>query len=150
MFNRMRNTPKPTQQASVIGRDVESEFGTRVRALRESLQRSQDAVASRMREAGHDWHQTTISKVEAGQRGVSLNEAYALALILGAHLRDFLSKGPGELQREMDRAQARYFEVNEILGAITQRHQAAEQEWLGVMDKLDEAVKPSTKRRGKR
>lgn len=93
-----------------------------------------------MREAGYDWHQTTLSKVEAGQRGVSLNEAYCLALVLGAHLADFLDQGPGELQREIDRAQARYLEANEAWNALGERFQAAEREYLAVLDRLDKAT----------
>ena len=95
----MENIQSAGQPAASLCRDVDASSGCEFGRFRESLPRrnTQGAVAARMREAGHDWHQTTLSKVEAGQRGVSLNEAYCLSLLLGAHLRDFLDEAPGEL-----------------------------------------------------
>ena len=137
----MENVERAGQPAAAICRDVEREFGRRMRTLRKSLPRrnTQEAVVSRMRQAGHDWHQTTLSKVEAGQRGVSLNEAYCLALILGAHLSDFLDEAPGELQREMDRATARFFEAHEAMTEMTRRFQAAERSLDEVTRRLGES-----------
>lgn len=133
----MKNSSRLSQPVTTACRDVEADFGARVRALRKSLDRSQEAVVSRMRQAGYDWHQTTLSKVESGQRGVSLNEAYCLALIVGAHLRDFLDQGPGELQREADRAAASFEEASGALSTITGRYQLAERRYLDVIDKLE-------------
>jgi transcriptional regulator with XRE-family HTH domain len=72
------------------------------RGLREQQDRSQEAVAARMREIGHDWHQTTVSKVENGQRVLSLPEAYDLAIVLDRHLRDFLVGESSKGERDKD------------------------------------------------
>lgn len=72
---------------------------------------------------------------------MSLNEAYCLALILGSHLSDLLDQGPGELQREMDRATARFIEANEAMSEMTQRYAATEQALLEVTQRLDEVEK---------
>src|SRR4051794_35206279 len=72
------------------GAQVIDVFGERAAITRKVQELSQQNVATKMRELGHDWHQTTVSKVESGQRSVSLREAYDLARVLERPLRDFL------------------------------------------------------------
>jgi transcriptional regulator with XRE-family HTH domain len=127
--------------------NIEAEFGERVRVLREALGRSQEAVASRMRELGHEWHQTTLSRVEKGQRGISLDESYCLAAVLGQHLRDFLEEAPGELQRAVDVAQARFFEAHEILALVSTRVAEAEKALATAHDAVDVAAKKPARRK---
>jgi transcriptional regulator with XRE-family HTH domain len=89
----------PVETNVPTGSNVLDFFGGRVRALRKSQERSQEAVAARMRALEHDWHQTTVSKVEKGQRTISLREAYDLAQALDRHLRDFLIGETSEHER---------------------------------------------------
>jgi DNA-binding XRE family transcriptional regulator len=60
-------------------------FGERVRARRQSMELSQEALAHA---AGI--HRTYIGSVERGERNLSLGNAYALADALGTPLRDLL------------------------------------------------------------
>ena len=71
-------------------------FGERMATVRKLQGLSQEALANRMRERGHSWKQTTVSKIEAGRRPVSLEEAYDVALELNRHLRDFLKGDASE------------------------------------------------------
>lgn len=59
-------------------------FVARARAARLAAGHSQAWVAAEMTAAGATaWRQTTVGKVEAGQRALTLDEAYALGGLLG-------------------------------------------------------------------
>lgn len=65
----------------------EARFAENMRRRREVNGWSQGELARRMREAGWDaFHQTTISRVENGERPVRLGEARAIAQVLGTGL----------------------------------------------------------------
>lgn len=63
-------------------------FGERVRALREQIRLSQEALAAK---AGI--HRTYMGGVERGERNISLKNIVRLAAALGVHPRD-LFDGP--------------------------------------------------------
>ncbi len=65
-------------------------FGRRVRELREAAGLTQRQLASQMTAAGHTMHQTTIAKIEAGQRPVLVKESSALAGVLGVSQADMM------------------------------------------------------------
>lgn len=62
--------------------DQEIWFGENLRRLREQLGVSQSGLAREMAERGFQFHQTTISRIEAGDRPVRLAEATTLAEIV--------------------------------------------------------------------
>lgn len=64
---------------------------TRVRELRREAGTSQEGLAASMREQGFPWYQTTVVRVEAGGRPVTLDEAGALAGIFGVPLGSLLT-----------------------------------------------------------
>lgn len=64
--------------------DFDTRFGNTLRTLREAAGLSQQDVATRM----PGWHQTPVSKVEAGQRPLWLREAVELARSLGTTVAD--------------------------------------------------------------
>lgn len=64
----------------------ERQFVRATTEARKAQRISQADVAQRMVEAGHGWHQTTVTKVEAGERRLLLSEAFALARVLGVDL----------------------------------------------------------------
>jgi transcriptional regulator with XRE-family HTH domain len=126
-------------------------FGSRARALRVSQQRSQGAVAARMRQLGHDWHQTTVSKVETRQRPVSLREAYDLARALDRDLRDFLVWESSEheqaalaVQIAFERRDAIRLALDAVKGAVQAVFEAADAEYEGA---IASAPKPGRKRK---
>jgi len=58
-------------------------FAENLRAARERAGMSQGALTQKMLELGYKFHQQIISKIEAGERKVDQEEAYALASLLG-------------------------------------------------------------------
>ncbi|KAB8196813.1 helix-turn-helix domain-containing protein [Nonomuraea phyllanthi] len=70
---------------------LEAIFGVRVRELRQARGWSQEELADRLtQQAGLQFHQTQIGKVESGTRPIRLNEAAALALIFNVPLQDLI------------------------------------------------------------
>jgi transcriptional regulator with XRE-family HTH domain len=138
----MTDTSNAERQLLGIRPDLGADFGQRARALREAAGIKQESAASRMRKLGHTgWRQTTLSKVESGQRPVSLDEAYCLALVLGAHLRDFLEHGPGELQRGYDIAVTRLTTLDQVSDQLAKMRRDAEQAALQAMAAVESAAK---------
>lgn len=72
----------------------EENFSQNVKFLREKLGLSQEAVAEKMQERGHSFHQATVYKIESGTRRVTVSEANALAQILKNDLRRMLETPP--------------------------------------------------------
>lgn len=138
----MTNTPQTERQRLGIRPDLSADFGQRARALREAAGVKQESAALRMRKLGHtSWRQTTLSKVESGQRPVSLDEAYCLALVLGSHLRDFIEDGPGELQRGYDVATTRLATLDQAIGQLAKLRSDAEQAALHALAAVESTTK---------
>jgi len=73
-----------------VSQDAERRFGKRLRELRKLRGWSQEQVASQMRALGHGWQQTTVTKTEAADRPIRLNEAASLAALLDLGVDDVL------------------------------------------------------------
>lgn len=115
---------------------------------------SQENLAARMKERGHDWHQTTVSKVEGGQRDVTLREAYDVALELNRHLRDFLKGEASEHEAataEYEAASARADEARRWYADVKRGFEIAKDRLheaeVSVMQIVAGAPKPETRRR---
>lgn len=65
-------------------------FAVNLRQAREDAGLSQEAVAQEMRERGFRFHQTTVNKIETGERKVPVGEATELAAVLGIPLDTML------------------------------------------------------------
>jgi transcriptional regulator with XRE-family HTH domain len=130
-------------------------FGERMAVVRKLQGLSQENLAARMRERGHGWKQTTVSKVEAGRRPVSLEEAYDVALELNRHLRDFLKGEVSEHEAatsayeaataRADEARWWYAEAKRSFETARQRLKAAEVEVMQIV-----ANAPKARQRRKR
>jgi predicted transcriptional regulator len=96
---------------------MDKELGRKLRVLREGKRFSQDALATMGRTFGEDWSRSTVAKWEAGQRDVTLDEFFTLALILqiplGKSLRELVpdpvapvdaKPSPGEVEQKAARA----------------------------------------------
>lgn len=66
----------------------ERQFGERVRELRQARDWTQGELANRMTAAGYSMHQTTIAKIESGNRPTNVGEVTALASLLGVSVAD--------------------------------------------------------------
>lgn len=64
------------------GPTVDENFAANLKSLREEREMSQEALAERMQERGHPFHQATIYKIENKSRRVQLHEALDLANVL--------------------------------------------------------------------
>lgn len=56
--------------------------GRRVATLRNERGWTQQELAERLAQLGHEMHQTTVAKLESGRRPIRLNELIALATLL--------------------------------------------------------------------
>lgn len=71
-------------ETSGPGSEEEANFIAAVKRIREELGWSQGELAKRMSDSGWEgFHQTTISRIEKGERPVRLGEARGLAKVLG-------------------------------------------------------------------
>ena len=77
------------QQTPPEGADAA--FGRRLRHLREQAGLTQQQLADVMREAGSKMHRSTIGKIEAGERVMSIGEAAQFTDRLGVNLAELLS-----------------------------------------------------------
>lgn len=77
----------PMKEQHLVYKAEESQFIENVQRLREAKGWSQGELARQMANDGWDgFHQTTISRIEKGQRPIRLAEARALARILGSQV----------------------------------------------------------------
>lgn len=77
------------ERAQVL-KDEAVTFGRRVKALRQAAGLTQRQLAERLSEWGEkDYHQTTVAKLETGNRPTSLAELIPLAVALGVSQREF-------------------------------------------------------------
>jgi transcriptional regulator with XRE-family HTH domain len=72
-------------------------FGARLRETRKSRGLSQEALAQAMTSAGRPINKVAITRIERGERGLSLDEAFALALILRVAPAHMFSPDEGEV-----------------------------------------------------
>lgn len=88
------NNPVSQDFSAVAGDAV---FGRRLRHMREQAGLTQQQLADVMRAVGSKMHRSTIGKIEAGQRVVSVGEAAEFARILGIDLTQLINVGQGRL-----------------------------------------------------
>lgn len=70
--------------------DAEARLAANMRRRREEMGLSQEGFAEKVSSHGFAWNRTTVYNVENGQRRVRLNEAEALAGILGVRLDELI------------------------------------------------------------
>lgn len=99
------------------------EIGLMVAIARQERSLSQDRLADRMRELGHNWTRQTVWGVEKGTRTIRLPEAYDLEEILGISFFDkadsgdqsrdkwFKDKRENEVKNTVDRIRTAYEEA---------------------------------------
>jgi transcriptional regulator with XRE-family HTH domain len=64
---------------------------------------TQQELAHRMTLAGYKMHQTTIAKIEAGERTVSIGEGFTLAEVLGVDVADLVTHHFTDAEQERKR-----------------------------------------------
>jgi transcriptional regulator with XRE-family HTH domain len=126
----------------------EAELAQRLRGLRAQRRWSQADLAQLMSDGyGLRWHQTTIAKIEAGQRPIGLNEAAALAQVFeipGSELlMPFLGRrdDADELRAREDELRARSAAVERELISLIEQQTAARQRVQTVSEERERAVR---------
>lgn len=76
-------------------RSLEERFVARMAQARRKAGISQNALARELSATGLPFHQPTVARIEAGERGVSLNEAAAIAAVLELSLQE-MCRNEGE------------------------------------------------------
>lgn len=85
---------RPTSPASSpAGASAERLLGERIKRLRISKGWSQAELAARL-SSRLEWAQTTVAKTEAASRPIRVDEAAAIAAVLGVPLRELLGERP--------------------------------------------------------
>lgn len=87
--------------------DPDAVLARRVRKLREAAQVTQKQLAAKMTGSGHQMYQTTIAKIEAGERPVIIGEAVALALVLGVSLAELVTDPAAQGREHLELTEAR-------------------------------------------
>lgn len=92
---------------------VDASFGRRLRYLREQAGLTQQQLADVMREAGSRMHRSTIGKIEAGERVVSVGEAAQFARVLGIDLTQLINVGKGRRAKAQLRVRSLEYRAEE-------------------------------------
>ncbi|MFF0770920.1 helix-turn-helix domain-containing protein [Nonomuraea wenchangensis] len=127
--------------------DPEGMFAANMRAVRQQRGWSQHELGTRLVEAGMSLHQSTIARIESGQRPVRLNEAVAMARALGVGLADLLapmSDSPESrktaLRKEIEDLAAERRAIHDHLGAARAFEQEARLREAELRHALEEAA----------
>ena len=125
--------------------ETEAVLARRLRRLREAGHLTQQQIASQMTGAGYRMHQTTIAKIEAGERPVTIGEAVALAWALGVGLLDLVTEPDldelAEALAELARCQARLAAEKDQLHSITSAANSAHRRVEQAHSDLTEAAR---------
>lgn len=106
------------------GQTAEQLFGREVRASREGRNWSQETLARHLKElTGVEIHQTGLARLEVGKRGITLNEAVALAEVLGINIQ---LDNPMEDAGGLARLREELDQISAEVEALGDRHSAAE------------------------
>lgn len=76
-----------------------------LRARRLAKNLTQSALAREMSNMGFPWHPTTVARLESAERDLSLDEAVALAGLLGVSLVDLIRSEPRPLRERIEAVQ---------------------------------------------
>jgi transcriptional regulator with XRE-family HTH domain len=110
-------------------------FGRRLRYMREEAGLTQQQLADVMREAGSKMHRSTIGKIEAGERVVSIGEAAQFADILGIDLRELINVG----RKRLVTAQLKVASLEHRAGEYTRQRDEAQILLDDTLAKLEDA-----------
>jgi transcriptional regulator with XRE-family HTH domain len=106
---------------------VDQRFGQRMHEERQARGISQQQLVTSLATL-HDvrWHQSTVTKAEAGTRPVRLFEALAIAATLGVSLDDLLDdpESPDAKARRAAREEGRLYELSYLMTQLRARMNA--------------------------
>lgn len=89
-------------------------FGDHLRRMRAEAGLTQQQLSDKMAEAGIPMWQSTVAKIEAGQRQVSIGEAVRFAAALGIGLSELIDGQMGDLLSGQLRIASLEYRVSEL------------------------------------
>ena len=110
-------------------------FGKRLRSLRIDAGLTQQQLADVMRDRGSKMHRSTIGKIEAGERVMSIGEAAEFAEVLHIDLRELINVGRGRLVT----AQLKVASLEHRAGEYTRQRDEAQIPLDDTLAKLEDA-----------
>lgn len=110
--------------AELANRSLDQVVGDNVRRVRLETNRTQDAIATRCRQYGLPWTQSSISEIEAGQRPLEYGELLVLAIVgLGIPPAELLAGDDGPVlvagSLRLDLAQVRDIAVTRRKASVS-------------------------------
>ena len=134
--------------------DPEVQAGRALRRLRLSRGWSQEEVAVRMRAYDHDFHQTTIAKIEAAQRPLRVRELADFALLYGVEINALIyppkasleeidqeitvvEERRREVQRDVDVTASQLLQARAELDHVQAAHDACSLQFAMMEERLD-------------
>ncbi|WP_280245138.1 helix-turn-helix domain-containing protein [Nocardia abscessus] len=112
--------------------DTDRAVGKRLEHLRMTLGLSQEQMSERLRAAGVNWSQGTLSRVETGQRAMRFTEALEVANALNIDASELAPNGGGfaslarKIRRELEEANAAIRNAESQLGVANKRRSSIE------------------------
>lgn len=135
-----------TEQTGTAG--TEPNFAENVRFYREKMGWSQTEFANRLQRAGlENFHQTTVSRLEKGERPIRLGEARVIAAVLGQPVSDLwaspVESALGALANDMNATGAELGRLADAMKAHRRRMRAIKEDETDrdLVARLDEAEK---------
>ncbi|MFG1844896.1 helix-turn-helix domain-containing protein [Micromonospora carbonacea] len=125
-----------------VGQDSPDEiFRTRLRLRRRMMGWSQQRLTDEMAKRGYPWHQTTVAKVEAGERRLSLGEATVLARVLGSDLESMTTPVVRDTREQLRELRLRELEVlHQRMIDYHERMMSAEVDLASADDMVENAM----------
>ena len=108
---------------------ADSIFARRLRAIRTQAGVTQKQLADRMAARGYKMLQSTVAKIESGERPVSIGEAVQLAEVLGVDLGELITERSADPVRDralQERDEAR-IRVRSLQHLAAERHRGLEE-----------------------
>jgi transcriptional regulator with XRE-family HTH domain len=123
---------------------ADSIFARRLRAVRNQAGVTQKQLAGRMAARGHKMLQSTVAKIESGERPVSIGEAVQLAEVLGVDLGELITERASDPVRdrvlqERDEARVRVRSLQHLAAEHHKRLEEAQFLYEHTAEQLEQA-----------
>lgn len=105
----------------------ERNFIRAMKVMRENARLTQTELARELRAAGMSFHQTTVLRIEAGERPVRLNEALMIADVFGSDLDSMISISPKQDRADLLQA---VHDIRSRSGELSYELGRSNEDWL--------------------
>lgn len=133
----LRNMQDHQEPPTEANETTEQRFGRRMRRARERAGLTQAGIAEALAAGGLKVDPTAITRMEKGERGIRLNEARAIADVLGSSVLWMLSsEGGGDIEDELEALEAEEKRLVVDLGNANMQMAVVAQERQNIAERL--------------